>query len=157
MAVKINADTTNGLVITPDTSGELEFQSNGTQVLKVDSATGSLIIPSGTTAQRPASPSNGMIRFNTTTGEAEVYTASGGWVEFRKNPNEYEVQYLVVAGGGGGGGTNRGGGGGAGGLLYGTKTLVNSSSYTITVGAGGSGTTHNMLEEQMEVIQYLMM
>ena len=45
MAVTINADTTNGLVITSDTSGEIEWQSNGTQILKVDSATGALTIP----------------------------------------------------------------------------------------------------------------
>jgi hypothetical protein len=29
MASTINADTSNGVVITPDTSGELELQSNG--------------------------------------------------------------------------------------------------------------------------------
>ena len=48
------------------------------------------------------------------------------------------VRYLVVAGGGGGG-TNMGGGGGAGGYLAGTNFALTSSSYTIVVGAGGSG------------------
>ena len=33
MATIFNANTTDGLVITPDTSGEMVFQSNGTQVL----------------------------------------------------------------------------------------------------------------------------
>ena len=37
MAVTINADTTNGLVLTPDTSGEISFQSNGTTVAGMNS------------------------------------------------------------------------------------------------------------------------
>lgn len=42
--------------------------------------TGFVRLPTGTTAQRPASPSNGMSRFNTTTGRAEVYQ-NGYWVD----------------------------------------------------------------------------
>ena len=41
--------------------------------------TGYLGLPSGNTAQRPASPSNGMVRYNTTTGTIEGY-AAGSWV-----------------------------------------------------------------------------
>ena len=41
-----------------------------------DSTTGGLYLPSGTTAQRPASPATGMMRFNTTTGLLEVYNGS---------------------------------------------------------------------------------
>ena len=37
MAVTINADTSNGLVLTPDTSGEISFQSNGTTVAGMNS------------------------------------------------------------------------------------------------------------------------
>jgi hypothetical protein len=68
------------------------------------------------------------------------------------------VSYLVVAGGGGGGGSTtantQGGGGGAGGLRtsYGSTTggggssesslsLSTSTSYSVTLGAGGSGGT----------------
>jgi len=40
------------------------------------SATDSMIIPVGTTAQRPGSPATGMYRFNTTTGTQEIYTGS---------------------------------------------------------------------------------
>jgi len=47
------------------------------------------------------------------------------------------VEYLIVAGGGGGG-LPYGGGGGAGGLLVGTIT-INSGSYGVIVGGGGSG------------------
>jgi len=50
------------------------------------------------------------------------------------------VEYLVVAGGGGGGG-GRGGGGGAGGLLFSTAYSVVNQSYTVTIGAGGAGST----------------
>jgi len=41
-----------------------------------DSATGGLYLPSGTTAQRPASPATGQMRFNTTTGLFEVYNGT---------------------------------------------------------------------------------
>ena len=55
------------------------------------------------------------------------------------------VEYLVVAGGGGGGTVNDnqayGGGGGAGGLLANTATdLLGGTTYTITIGAGGTST-----------------
>ena len=40
------------------------------------SSTGSLSLPPGTTAQRPGSPSNGMIRYNTTLNQFEGYKAS---------------------------------------------------------------------------------
>jgi hypothetical protein len=36
-------------------------------------------LPVGTTAQRPATPANGMMRVNTTTNSIEVYY-SGTWV-----------------------------------------------------------------------------
>jgi len=56
------------------------------------------------------------------------------------------VEYLVVAGGGGGAGghgtAHGGGGGGAGGYRTATLTgLTAGTSYTVTVGAGGSGGT----------------
>jgi len=50
----------------------------------------------------------------------------------------YTVSYLSVAGGGAGGG-RRGGGGGAGGIVQGTVSLSRRITYTITVGAGGTG------------------
>lgn len=51
--------------------------------------------------------------------------------------NRIPVSYLVV-GGGGGGGMDMGGGGGAGGYLAGSTYLA-PGTYTITVGAGGTG------------------
>ena len=38
--------------------------------------TGSIVLPTGTTAQRDASASKGSLRFNSTTGNVEVYTGS---------------------------------------------------------------------------------
>jgi hypothetical protein len=48
------------------------------------------------------------------------------------------ANYLVVAGGAAGGFNGNGGGGGAGGLLASTTSLSLASSYTVTVGAGGT-------------------
>jgi len=56
------------------------------------------------------------------------------------NQNLYppkEVEYLLV-GGGGGGGVYWGGGGGGGGLLQGSMPTTDRTSYTVTVGAGGT-------------------
>jgi len=60
------------------------------------------------------------------------------WAGSQKTP---AVEYLVVAGGGGGGGSYSGGdgsGGGAGGLLQGISNITSGTSYTITIGSGGT-------------------
>jgi hypothetical protein len=41
-----------------------------------DSTTGGLFLPVGTTAQRPASPATGQMRFNTTTNLVETYNGT---------------------------------------------------------------------------------
>jgi len=41
-----------------------------------DSTTGGLYLPVGTTAQRPASPATGQMRFNTTTGSVETFNGT---------------------------------------------------------------------------------
>jgi hypothetical protein len=53
-------------------------------------------------------------------------------------PTSLQANVLLVAGGGGGGGVI-GGGGGAGGVVYKTEQTLNSASYTIKVGQGGTG------------------
>ena len=115
---------------------------------QANTSTGYFDLPSGTTAQRPVSPSGGMIRHNTTTGEPEWYDSDNGqWFSFRTDPTQYSSDYLIVAGGGGGGGATRGAGGGAGGMLTGTTTLVRGTTYNFTVGSGGASgiysTTYN--------------
>jgi len=57
---------------------------------------------------------------------------------FQVTAGSGDVEYLVVAGGGGGG-SRHGGGGGAGGFLTATGFGVTAQSYTINVGAGGTG------------------
>ena len=48
-------------------------------VVDFSSASGGFILPRGTTAQRPASPTNGHMRFNTDSGLIENYTGATGW------------------------------------------------------------------------------
>ena len=107
------------------------------------SATGAANLPSGTTGQRPGSPSAGQTRFNSTIGFAEYYTGTQ-WVNYG-NISTPSITYLLVAGGGGGGGSgganSAAGGGGAGGLLASTTSVSAGTSYSITIGAGGSGGT----------------
>jgi hypothetical protein len=61
-----------------------------------------------------------------------------------KNNNvvgKFNIEYLVVAGGGSGG-IDGGGGGGAGGLRYSSSyEITRGITYTVTVGAGGTGPT----------------
>ena len=49
------------------------------------------------------------------------------------------VDYLVVAGGGGGGADMGGGGGGGGVLASSGLTVVTGTTYSVAVGAGGTG------------------
>lgn len=104
-----------------------------------NTSTGYFDLPSGTTAQRPVSPSNGMIRFNTTKNKYEIYSeSSSSWLDINTtNTEPYNIDYLVIAGGGGG---SSYGGGGAGGFRTGTAfSLTRGTTYTVTVGAGGAG------------------
>lgn len=75
----------SGLEVLPDTSGALSLQTsrlsgltiNGTQN-PVFNSVGGLRVPSGTTAQRPVSPVSGMLRYNTTISNLEIYI--NGWI-----------------------------------------------------------------------------
>jgi hypothetical protein len=105
---------------------------------QANTSTGYFDLPAGTTAQRPGSPATGMIRYNSTNSEYEVYSGTT-WQSLQTGTaGQYGVNYLVVAGGGGGGGY-LGGGGGGGGFLSGSFTAVIATAYTVTVGAGGGG------------------
>jgi len=52
--------------------------SSSTQVVTIDN-TGAVLMPKGNTAARPGTPVTGMIRYNVSTDELELYKASG-WV-----------------------------------------------------------------------------
>jgi len=104
--------------------------------------TGALQLPTGSTAQRPSSPQNGMVRKNTTTGNIEYWDpTTSAWIGITQVLS-YDV--LVVAGGGGTGySLYHNGGGGGGGIVYSSGILTSGQSYSITVGAGGTGGTSN--------------
>lgn len=129
------------------------------------STTGSAAIPSGTTAQRPASPSIGDTRWNTTRGSLETFDgsnwlkpsefiASGGAIvstngykvhtftssgQFTVSSGSASVTVLTV-GGGGAGGWDVGGGGGAGGYISSTLQ-IGPGTYNVVIGAGGTANT----------------
>jgi rRNA maturation protein Nop10 len=63
---------------------------------------------------------------------------SGGTLTFNQAGT---VDVLVLGGGGAGGGNNNGGGGGGGGFRYVTDHTVSAGPITVTVGAGGVGTS----------------
>lgn len=67
---------------------------------------------------------------------AHIFNADG---TFRVADNwSGEMEYLIVAGGGAGGGGHNGAGGGAGGVRLGRLNLP-PGTYSVTVGAGGTG------------------
>lgn len=80
-----------------------------------DSDTGAMYMPYGTTAQRPAVPNTGYMRFNTDLGKAEVWNGS---------------VWAGVGGGATGGGAT---GGGADTVFLETSYTV-TQDYTITAG-----------------------
>jgi hypothetical protein len=101
--------------------------------------TGAFIVPIGSSAQQPATPKNGMSRWNSELGYYEIYNGT----IWQAVTGSYGIQYVVVAGGGAGGGHDPGGGqygggGGAGGLIsssFQSPSVI--TSYTVIVGAGG--------------------
>lgn len=126
--------------------------------------TAALLMPRGTTGERPASPQTGQMRFNTTLGIMEWYdtnytswfpvglvfpVATGGAVtNIAQSGFNYRVHTFTTSGTftatrgglveylivGGGGGGADVSGGGAGGVLVG-ELLIDAGSYPIVVGA----------------------
>lgn len=132
---RISAGSADNVSIYTDGLANVQIVSMSNVVTSFKNQTGGLIVPTGTTAQRPANATAGTIRWNTSNTTFEIYAGSSlGWTTI-VNGNAYTASYLVVGGGGGGGEA----GGGAGGLLSGTATLNGGTTYTITVGAGSAG------------------
>ena len=73
IAGNLYVDTTN-LAISYDNGSAWSILAGGPN--PIFAGTGSITLPSGTTAQRPASPSIGMLRYNSTTGYLEFYDTS---------------------------------------------------------------------------------
>ena len=137
----------DGTLLYQDTSGNITFDNVTITGQLTLSGTGALRIPQGNTAQRPAPPAAGEIRYNTDGGGLyEGYLpAIAEWYKFDMSPQgQYTIQYLMIAGGGGGGcpagvASSGNGGGGAGGYFESNFTAIPATSFTIVVGAGGSG------------------
>jgi hypothetical protein len=133
----VTVNTTVGKI--SNSSGNLTLTSSGNTV-NFSPTTGAFMVPVGNTAQRPATPKNGMSRWNSELGYYEIWNGA----IWQAVTGLYNIQYVIVAGGGAGGGHDpgggaNGGGGGAGGLLSSSfQSPVNSTSYTVTVGAGGA-------------------
>lgn len=140
--------------------------------------TGFIRLPSGTTDQRPGTPSVGMIRYNTDITSNEYYngtrwipiaestvgnattggsiTSSAGYRihTFTSGTGTFTpkedgvVEVLVVAGGGGGHSIS--GGGGAGGYIYVSGVpVIAGTDYPTNVGGGGNGgTSHSANDAQ---------
>jgi hypothetical protein len=152
-----NTNSSAPIIFNTGTSERMRITSTGDITM---SGTGAIKVPSGTTAQRPTSPVNGMIRYNTTLGATEEYrggawvtlsailTATGGTITesggykihtftssgtFEITSGSGDIEFLVIAGGGGGSGRDIGGGGGAGGY----RCSVSGESS----GGGGSAET----------------
>ena len=74
------------LIKTADDTGTLVIQTNGVDAVTIGTdqnvvadTTGAWVMPIGTTAQRPGTATVGMMRFNTTIGSMEIYSA-GNWM-----------------------------------------------------------------------------
>lgn len=127
-----------------------------------------LKLPTGTTAQRPATPANGMMRYNSTIPQVEAYFG-GAWNPWGGSSTGRLVKVTVystsgsgthtwdtgatsaivvgIGGGGGGGGVAGttagqsacGGGGGAGGYFCHRFASFSGADASYAVGAGGAG------------------
>lgn len=94
--------TTNDSILRWDSAGALKICKVGSTIAQFTNAgdfelktTGYLKLPEGTTAQRPASPQEGMIRKNSTDSDIEFYCA-GNWEKV--NNNLLNVRLFTTAG-----------------------------------------------------------
>jgi len=83
MSITLNADTSSGLVMTSDTSGEIKLQSAGADIATVDSS--GITMASGKTLPAAALtgtvPSSSVDALSTASGSAPSYSARA-WVNF---------------------------------------------------------------------------
>lgn len=79
MGLRLKAFSLGTVEVNPvDTASNVSVnvQAANGRLSYADSSTGGLYLPTGTTAQRPASPVTGQMRFNTTTGSVETYNGT---------------------------------------------------------------------------------
>jgi hypothetical protein len=90
---------------------------------------GGFDVPVGTTAERPGSPTAGIVRYNTTESTYEGYDGSD-WIQILTSGYPYDIDYLVVAGGGGAIDSGSGGAGGSGVVILSVPTANYSGTTT---------------------------
>jgi hypothetical protein len=128
-----NYNGTEWRLVSPDpTPAQVSDQTN--------TSTGYFQVPVGSIAQRPVSPAEGLIRYNS---ESDIYEGyiNSAWHKFvTVNQGSYTITYLVVSGGGAGGyvGGGGGGGGGGGAVQSTTSVVPGTTVLTMTIGAGGA-------------------
>jgi len=86
----VNAGTTTGLRLIAGTAGQIDVANGnavaGNPTISITSnptipGTAGMLVPAGTTGQRTGSPSNGIVRYNSTTQTFEGY-ANSAWRDF---------------------------------------------------------------------------
>ena len=134
----VNFDGSANVSIT--TSGGATITSISDQV---NSSTGYLDIPSGTTAERPASPSSGNIRYNSTLSAFEFYNGTSWGVPITVKM----MDVLLCAGGGASSGSGAGGGGGCltFSIAYGTSAVTIGAAGSSSKGGNTTGFTYTAL------------
>jgi hypothetical protein len=114
----------NDTITATSSNGDLTFVPNGTGSIVIDNlsiknntitsdtnnitlspssedvlidGTGALLLPSGTTAERPSSPTVGMLRYNSQTSVFEAYDGSGvsGWIQLGGVYDEDRDTYIT--------------------------------------------------------------
>jgi len=108
---------------------------------QLNASTGYFDLPTGTTAQRPGTPVNGMVRYNTTNREFEGYQNDAWRALTTQTAGIYSVDYLIVAGGASGGAWLGGGGGAGGYIATNAASVTTGTAYSLVVGAGGASRT----------------
>ena len=110
--VTINAPADGESLVYDSATGDWINADATVEVYGVNTtATDYFMIPVGADSDRPVTPANGHIRFNTDSGEPEYYSESeGAWFLFRQEASLFpvSVEYVVIAGGAGGGGVSTG-------------------------------------------------
>jgi hypothetical protein len=146
------ASTKLSFVPSTGTLSATAFSGSGSGLtgISVSSVSGTLPVANGGTGQ--TSYTNGQLLIGNTTGNTltkatltagsgiSITNSTGSITIANSAPYPVSASYLLVAGGGAGGGYV-GGGGGAGGLLSGTTSLNVGTTYSVVVGAGGTGAT----------------
>jgi len=110
---------------------------------QANTSTGYFQVPRGNIAQRPISPVEGLVRYNS---ESDIYEGyiNGAWHKFLTvNQGSYNITYVAVGGGGGakdvGSSGNWGSGGAGGGKVTASVTSVTPGTTVLTVTIGGGG------------------